>query len=44
MVLEFENGKIIKAMSNNSEQMNKVLDMDEGARYIGEFALGVNPY
>ena len=24
--------------------MNKILDTDEGARYIGEFALGVNPY
>ncbi|MBP2664327.1 MAG: pepS [Firmicutes bacterium] len=22
----------------------KVFDIDEGARYIGEFALGVNPY
>jgi len=44
MVLEFENGKIINALSNKSEQMNKVLDTDEGARFIGEFALGVNPY
>lgn len=41
---EFENGKIIKATSNNTEEMNKILDIDEGARYIGEFALGVNPY
>ena len=24
--------------------MNEILDTDEGARYIGEFALGVNPY
>ncbi len=44
IVLEFENGKIIKASSNgNSEALNKILDSDEGARYIGEFALGVNP-
>lgn len=41
---EFENGKIIKATSNNDEEINKILDIDEGARYIGEFALGVNPY
>ena len=24
--------------------MNAILDTDEGARYIGEFALGLNPY
>lgn len=41
---EFENGKIVKATSNDNEAINKILDIDEGARYIGEFALGVNPY
>ncbi|SFS65932.1 aminopeptidase [Marininema halotolerans] len=40
---EFENGKIIKATSNNSQRLNEILDTDEGARYIGEFAIGVNP-
>lgn len=40
----FENGKIIKASANDSERINHVLDVDEGARYIGEFAIGVNPY
>lgn len=42
--LEFEAGKIVKATANNTERINKVFDTDEGARYIGEFALGVNPY
>lgn len=42
--LEFKNGKIIKAVANDVERINKVLDTDEGARYIGEFAIGVNPY
>ena len=42
--LEFESGKIINATSDKTEELNKVLDTDEGARYIGEFALGVNPY
>lgn len=42
--LEFKNGKIIKADSNKPVELNKILDTDEGARYIGEFALGVNPY
>lgn len=40
----FENGKIIEATANNTEKINAVLDMDEGCRYIGEFAIGVNPY
>ncbi len=41
---EFENGKIVKATSNHTEELNQILDTDEGARYIGEFAIGVNPY
>lgn len=41
---EFENGKIVKASCNDNDAINKILDIDEGARYIGEFALGVNPY
>lgn len=41
---EFENGKIIDAKATvNQEKMNKVLDTDEGARYVGEFAIGINP-
>ena len=40
----FENGKIVKADCNNPERMEKILNTDEGARYIGEFAIGVNPY
>jgi aminopeptidase len=41
---EFNQGKIVKARANYTEKLNKILDTDEGARYIGEFALGVNPY
>lgn len=40
----FQNGKITEATANNSEKLNAVLDMDEGARYLGEFAIGVNPF
>ncbi len=40
----FEEGKIIEATSSNTEKTNKKLDTDEGARYVGEFAIGVNPY
>lgn len=42
--LEFKNGKIVNAASNDNERINKIFDTDEGARYIGEFAIGVNPY
>lgn len=44
IVLEFKDGKIINATANNTEKINEIFDTDEGARYIGEFALGVNPY
>jgi len=42
--LTFNNGKIITANSDKTETLNKVLNTDDGARYIGEFALGLNPY
>ncbi|MFT4414958.1 aminopeptidase [Fredinandcohnia humi] len=42
--LTFKDGKIVEATANDSERLNKILDTDEGARYIGEFAIGVNPY
>ena len=40
----FENGRIIEATANDTEKLNAILDIDEGARYVGEFAIGVNPY
>ncbi|MDD3883161.1 MAG: aminopeptidase [Eubacteriales bacterium] len=42
--LVFKDGKIVEATANDTERVNKVFDTDEGARYIGEFSLGVNPY
>ena len=41
---EFKNGKIVKATSTNTYKLNEVLDTDEGARYVGEFAIGFNPF
>jgi aminopeptidase len=41
---EFRDGRITKATSNDEKRINRVLDIDEGARYVGEFAFGVNPY
>ena len=41
---EIKDGKIINAAANDNERINQLLDTDEGARYFGEFAIGVNPY
>jgi aminopeptidase len=42
--LEFKEGKIIKATANDTERINQIFDTDEGARYVGEFSIGLNPY
>jgi aminopeptidase len=42
--LEFRDGKIVNATANETEKLNKILDSDPGARYIGEFSLGCHPY
>ena len=42
--LEFKDGKIVNATANNTERINKIFDTDDGARFVGEFAIGVNPY
>jgi aminopeptidase len=40
----FENGKIVEATANDTDRINGLLDTDDGARYIGEFSIGFNPY
>lgn len=42
--LTVKNGKIIKFSCNLPEELNKILQSDEGASYFGEFAFGLNPY
>lgn len=42
--LRFEKGRIVEATANNTERLNQILNQDEGARYIGEFAIGFNPH
>lgn len=43
--LTFEKGKIVHAEAGDqTEKLNQILDTDEGSRYIGEFAIGFNPY
>lgn len=41
--LWFEHGKVVKASADKNEDfLIKTLDTDEGARYVGEFAIGTN--
>ncbi|MCQ2054946.1 MAG: aminopeptidase [Fibrobacter sp.] len=44
--LVFKKGKIVEATceTGDNKQLNAIFDTDEGARYVGEFALGFNPF
>jgi aminopeptidase len=43
VTLHFKKGKVVKATAaKNEEFLNKMLDMDAGARYLGEFGMGMN--
>ena len=43
--LWFENGKIVNCEhSGNKEDLENIFNKDAGSRYVGEFALGVNPF
>ena len=44
MRLTFRDGRITSVACNDGARAERVFDQDEGARYVGEFALGVNPY
>ncbi|MGD8865542.1 MAG: aminopeptidase, partial [Anaerolineales bacterium] len=41
--LVFEKGRVVSAQADkNQEFLERMLDADEGARYLGEFAIGLN--
>lgn len=43
--LTFEKGKIVDAQAGaKTAALKKILSSDEGASYVGEFAMGCNPY
>jgi aminopeptidase len=42
--LVFRDGKIVEATSSETAKLNEVFNTDAGARYVGEFAIGFNPY
>lgn len=41
--LTFENGRIVSAQARGRGDISSHFDLDEGARYTGEFAIGVHP-
>ncbi len=43
--LDFKDGKIISCSSEiNNDKLETIFNTDEGARYIGEFSFGLNPF
>ncbi|MGD8603720.1 MAG: aminopeptidase [Anaerolineales bacterium] len=41
--LKFEDGRVIEAKAEKNEEfVRRMLDMDDGSRYVGEFAVGTN--
>jgi len=42
--LVFKQGRVVEASSSDTRALEGILDSDEGARYLGEFALGFNPH
>lgn len=42
--LVFREGRIIEESGSHPELLTRILNTDEGARGVGEFAVGVNPY
>lgn len=41
--LVFSDGRCTEAAGSDTEALNKILDTDEGARYVGEFSIAYNP-
>jgi aminopeptidase len=44
IVFDVKDGRVENATANDTKRINELLDTDDGARYFGEFAFGVNPY
>ncbi|PWW03205.1 aminopeptidase [Paenibacillus cellulosilyticus] len=41
--LEFRKGRVVNASSDNMTMLNSILNTDNGACYLGEFGIGLNP-
>ncbi|HWQ58255.1 MAG TPA: aminopeptidase, partial [Clostridia bacterium] len=42
--LTYRDGRLVDATANDTERVRSVFERDEGAKAVGEFAIGVNPY
>lgn len=42
--LKFKDGKVIDFNCNNNAEFEKILNLDDGSRFLGEFSFGINPY
>jgi len=42
--LYFEDGRVTKCAGDSKKEIEEILGTDEGARYLGEFAVAFNPY
>jgi aminopeptidase len=42
--LRFQEGKIVEVKGSDPVRLKHIFDTDEGARFVGEFSFGVNPY
>jgi len=43
--IRFRNGKAVEAEAGaQTDKLNEILNRDKGARYVGEFSFGFNPY
>jgi aminopeptidase len=41
--LKFKDGQVVESGGSDPKRIEDILNTDEGARYTGEFAIGVNP-
>lgn len=42
--LGFENGRVVRASSNNTPDLRNIINTDEGSCFVGEFSFGLNPF
>jgi aminopeptidase len=42
--LQFRGGQIVEATASDTPGLNAILDSDAGARFIGEWSIGFNPF
>lgn len=44
VVLEYKDGLLVKATSSHQDVIDRIFTSDDGAKRVGEFAIGINPF